>query len=33
MMIQPRNKVTPFLWFDNNAEQAATFYVSLFANI
>ena len=32
MMIQPRNKVTPFLWFDNNAEQAATFYVSLFAD-
>ena len=32
MMIQPRNKVTPFLWFDNNAELAATFYVSLFAD-
>ena len=32
MMIQPRNKVTPFLWFDNNAEEAATFYVSLFTD-
>ena len=32
MMIQPRNKVTPFLWFDKNAEEAATFYVSLFAD-
>ena len=32
MMIQPRNKVTPFLWFNNNAEDAANFYVSLFAD-
>ena len=32
MMIQPRSKVTPFLWFDKNAEEAATFYVSLFAD-
>ena len=32
MMIQPRNKVTPFLWFDKNAEEAATFYVSLFTD-
>lgn len=24
------NKVTPFLWFDSNAEEAARFYVSLF---
>ncbi len=23
-------KITPFLWFDNQAEEAATFYVSLF---
>ena len=23
-------KITPFLWFDNQAEQAAKFYVSLF---
>jgi predicted 3-demethylubiquinone-9 3-methyltransferase (glyoxalase superfamily) len=22
--------ITPFLWFDNSAEEAATFYVSLF---
>jgi predicted 3-demethylubiquinone-9 3-methyltransferase (glyoxalase superfamily) len=27
-MIRP--KVTPFLWFDNQAEEAARFYVSLF---
>jgi predicted 3-demethylubiquinone-9 3-methyltransferase (glyoxalase superfamily) len=24
-------KITPFLWFDNNAEEAARFYVSIFA--
>jgi predicted 3-demethylubiquinone-9 3-methyltransferase (glyoxalase superfamily) len=24
--------VTPFLWFDTQAEQAATFYVSIFKN-
>src|SRR4051812_29746215 len=23
-------KITPFLWFDNNAEEAAKFYTSLF---
>jgi predicted 3-demethylubiquinone-9 3-methyltransferase (glyoxalase superfamily) len=23
-------KITPFLWFDGQAEQAARFYVSLF---
>lgn len=23
-------KITPFLWFDNNAEEAAKFYISLF---
>ena len=28
----PRQKVTPFLWYDNNAEEAARFYVSLFKN-
>ena len=32
MLIEPKNKVTPFLWFDKDAEQAANFYVSLFAN-
>src|SRR5438552_13297103 len=25
-------KITPFLWFDNNAEEAANFYVSIFNN-
>jgi len=25
-------KITTHLWFDNNAEEAITFYVSLFAN-
>jgi predicted 3-demethylubiquinone-9 3-methyltransferase (glyoxalase superfamily) len=25
-------KITPFLWFDNQAEEAANFYVSVFDN-
>jgi predicted 3-demethylubiquinone-9 3-methyltransferase (glyoxalase superfamily) len=25
-------KITPFLWFDNQAEEAAAFYVSVFRN-
>ena len=25
-------KITPFLWFDNNAEEAVNFYVSTFKN-
>ena len=25
-------KITPFLWFDNNAEEAMTFYLSIFKN-
>ena len=25
-------KITPFLWFDSNAEEAMTFYVSIFKN-
>jgi len=25
-------KITPFLWFDNNAEEAVNFYVSIFNN-
>ncbi len=25
-------KITPFLWFDNNAEEAAQFYTSVFKN-
>jgi len=26
----PMSKITPFLWFDDQAEEAANFYVSLF---
>jgi predicted 3-demethylubiquinone-9 3-methyltransferase (glyoxalase superfamily) len=26
------NKITPFLWFNNQAEEAANFYISLFNN-
>ena len=25
------HKITPFLWFDDRAEEAASFYVSIFA--
>ena len=25
-------KITPFLWFDSQAKEAAEFYVSLFKN-
>lgn len=25
-------KITPFLWFDGNAEEATTFYLSIFKN-
>jgi predicted 3-demethylubiquinone-9 3-methyltransferase (glyoxalase superfamily) len=25
-------KINPFLWFDNNAEEAANFYVAIFKN-
>ncbi|MBC7967602.1 MAG: VOC family protein, partial [Fuerstia sp.] len=25
-----RQKISTFLWYDNNAEEAATFYCSLF---
>ena len=25
-------RITPFLWFDNQAEEAANFYVSVFKN-
>jgi predicted 3-demethylubiquinone-9 3-methyltransferase (glyoxalase superfamily) len=28
----PIQKITPFLWFDNQAEEAAKFYVSIFPN-
>jgi predicted 3-demethylubiquinone-9 3-methyltransferase (glyoxalase superfamily) len=27
-----QKKITPFLWFDGNAEEAADFYVSIFKN-
>ncbi len=27
-----RQKITPFLWFDDQAEEAAAFYVSVFKN-
>ena len=26
------NKITPFLWFDDKAEQAMNFYISIFKN-
>ena len=29
---QSRLKITPFLWYDDKAEEAANFYVSLFKN-
>jgi len=29
-MTQIEQKITPFLWFDSQAEEAASFYVSLF---
>jgi hypothetical protein len=28
--ISAMNKVAPFLWFDDNAEEAAEFYLSVF---
>jgi predicted 3-demethylubiquinone-9 3-methyltransferase (glyoxalase superfamily) len=28
----PVQKITPFLWFDHQAEEAASFYVSVFPN-
>jgi predicted 3-demethylubiquinone-9 3-methyltransferase (glyoxalase superfamily) len=30
MKLQPAQKITPFLWFDRDAEEAAAFYVALF---
>ena len=27
-----KNKITPFLWFNSNAEDAANFYLSVFPN-
>jgi predicted 3-demethylubiquinone-9 3-methyltransferase (glyoxalase superfamily) len=31
-MIKSAQKITPFLWFDNQAEEAANFYTSVFKN-
>ncbi len=31
-MDKPTQKITPFLWFDHQAEEAATFYTSIFKN-
>ena len=31
-MVNPTQKITPFLWFDHQAEEAATFYTSIFTN-
>jgi len=28
----PSQKITPFLWFDHQAEEAANFYASIFPN-
>jgi len=28
--VSTMQKITPFLWFDNNAEEAAELYVSIF---
>jgi len=25
-------KITPFLWFDNNAQESAIYYASIFSN-
>lgn len=27
------NKITPFLWFDNNLEEAMSFYAGIFENV
>jgi predicted 3-demethylubiquinone-9 3-methyltransferase (glyoxalase superfamily) len=29
---KPIPKITPFLWFNNNAEEAMNFYLSIFKN-
>jgi predicted 3-demethylubiquinone-9 3-methyltransferase (glyoxalase superfamily) len=31
-MVNPTQKITPFLWFDHQAEEAATFYTAIFKN-
>ena len=30
--VKPSQKITPFLWFDKDAEEAMKFYVSIFEN-
>lgn len=30
--VKPSQKITPFLWFSNNAEEAMNFYTSIFKN-
>jgi predicted 3-demethylubiquinone-9 3-methyltransferase (glyoxalase superfamily) len=30
--LQQSSRITPFLWFDQNAEEAAEFYISVFKN-
>jgi predicted 3-demethylubiquinone-9 3-methyltransferase (glyoxalase superfamily) len=32
MTMQSKQKITPFLWFDNNAEEAMNHYLSIFKN-
>ena len=32
MAAKPTQAITPFLWFDDKAEEAANFYVSVFKN-
>jgi predicted 3-demethylubiquinone-9 3-methyltransferase (glyoxalase superfamily) len=31
--MMPLQKITPCLWFDREAEEAARFYVSVFRNV
>ncbi len=31
-MAKISQKITPFLWFDDNAEDAVNFYISVFEN-
>jgi predicted 3-demethylubiquinone-9 3-methyltransferase (glyoxalase superfamily) len=30
--LQGNSRITPFLWFESNAEEAADFYISIFKN-
>lgn len=30
--LENASRITPFLWFDSNAEEAAEFYISIFKN-